>query len=609
MFTTLTPHLSVHHGAVNIGVVRDGDRALLINAGDGAAISALAAEGVRVAGICFTHHHRAMAWGAHDAIAAGAVSYVPAAERGWFENPQAFWDNPKYHYGLDNLRPHHHMLAEGFRVDHVLADGDTVAWGPATVTALATPGHTDGALSYLVEVDGRTVAFTGDLIYAPGQVFELSSMQKGNDIVGDYHGYMGTRDQVIASLRRVQDAGAEVLVPAHGVIMGDPRAAIDALQAQLQVCYDDFAAISALRWYFPRMVPTYLDGPNVMPIRKGQPAPDFLRNYLTTWAIVSESGAAFIIDCVNDDVVAEIQRWQDAGEITSVEGLWITHYHYDHIDGIAAFTARFGGPVIADPAVAQIVTNPSAWRLTCVSPIAVAVDHWTAHGERWQWHEFTLTAFNFPGQTLYHDALLVEGRGQRLLFVGDSFTPAGIDDYCAHNRNFLGAGVGYNRCLDIIEALQPVLLFNQHVEVAFDFTAEEIAYMRANLARREKTFGNLFPWDHPNYGTDDYWVYAAPYAQFRAPGATAHLDIIVTNHSAVPHTAAVRAALPRAWGGGHTPETTTTIPAKTVGRLPLRITIPADAKPGRYAIPIDIQYDELALPQINEAVIEVKETV
>ena len=71
--------------------------------------------------------------------------------------------------------------------------------------------------------------------------------------------------------------------------------------------------------------------------------------------------------------------------------------------------------------------------------LEVHVDRRTRHGESWQWHEFTVTAYHLPGQTLYHGGLLIEGRGHRILFCGDSFTMAGIDDYCAGNRNWLGS--------------------------------------------------------------------------------------------------------------------------------------------------------------------------
>ena len=36
------------------------------------------------------------------------------------------------------------LEVEPVRVDDVLRDGDEFTWGPATIRAIATPGHTDG---------------------------------------------------------------------------------------------------------------------------------------------------------------------------------------------------------------------------------------------------------------------------------------------------------------------------------------------------------------------------------------------------------------------------------------------------------------------------------
>ncbi|MGQ9515004.1 MAG: hypothetical protein ACUVTL_08170 [Thermoproteota archaeon] len=69
--------------------------------------------------------------------------------------------------------------------------------------------------------------------------------------------------------------------------------------------------------------------------------------------------------------------------------------------------------------------------------------------------------------------LLVEGRGTRMFFAGDLFTPAGIDDYCCGNRNFLRAGDGYDLCISLLEVLKPDLIFNNHLDRPFDFTPEQ----------------------------------------------------------------------------------------------------------------------------------------
>ena len=65
-------------------------------------------------------------------------------------------------------------------------------------------------------------------------------------------------------------------------------------------------------------------------------------------------------------------------------------------------------------------------------------------GTRWCWKESELTVHYFPGQTLYHQALLVrKDGGKSVCFIGDSFTPSGIDDYCLQNRNLLRADAGF----------------------------------------------------------------------------------------------------------------------------------------------------------------------
>jgi len=112
------------------------------------------------------------------------------------------------------------MLAEPVRGDGAGGDGDVLEWGPARITVLATPGHTDGSVSYLIEVDGRKVAFSGDLIYDQGQVWDVYSLQKGfrtgKREIRDYHGFLGSKAELIESLQRVLQSEACTLVPSHG---------------------------------------------------------------------------------------------------------------------------------------------------------------------------------------------------------------------------------------------------------------------------------------------------------------------------------------------------------------------------------------------------------
>jgi glyoxylase-like metal-dependent hydrolase (beta-lactamase superfamily II) len=609
--TSLSEHLLVYHGPINVGIVRDGQRALLIDCGDEGVTRALSKLGItKVEQVVLTHHHRDQACGAHDLAAAGAKIGVPAAERPYFDDPAKYWDDSHLWRVSESFRPDRLLLTEPLRVDEAFADGHQMTFGPAKLSVLNTPGHTEGAVSYLVEVDGNRVVFCGDCIYDEGRVWDVYSLQKGfsqgGQRIGGYHGFMGDRWRLVESLGRLKDLRPKVLVPSHGNLISEPDKAIDALARRFETCYENYVAISALRHYFPKLFTDYAGRPGQMPIRPGIKPPDCLRHFGTTWILVSQGGAALVMDVGSPGIVDQIKRLLGEGRIKSVEGLWVTHYHNDHTDGIPRFQQEFDCPCITDRRVAEVLTDPRAWRLPCLAPEPIRVHRPMQDGQSWQWHEFKLTSYFYPGQTLYHAALLAENEGLRMLFIGDSHTMSGIDDYCAYNRNWLGRDVGFQYCISLLEKLQPTHLFNPHVDLAFTFTPGEIRFMRDNLDRRERLFGELVPWDHANYGLDPSWVRCHPYTQEAKQGEKVRLKVVITNHSAKPQTAACRAVLPRALGGRPTPWVETQVPAKAEKDLPLGFPLPPHTRPGRYVVPVDVKCGPWNLPQFAEAIVDVQ---
>jgi glyoxylase-like metal-dependent hydrolase (beta-lactamase superfamily II) len=602
----LTDRLHVLRDGVNVGIIRDSSRAVLIEIGDGSALAALRSAGIdRVEAVLFTHHHRDSACGARACADAGAQLIAPRAEKQWFADVQSYWDDPSHRWHLYDFHPHHLMLAESVPVARTLAPGDVFSWGPARVRALATPGHTDGSLTYLVDVDGQRVAFTGDLIYSSGRIYELHSLQKATATVDEYHGFLGGQPTHIASLKLVREAGPHMLVPAHGEIIHEPSSAIDDLIGNLQEHRECYAEVSALRYYSPGEFAHY-EGSSLMPMGQSFPFPDCLQRLCgdTTLVLTSRTGAAFVMDCHRPEVVDELRRMLSTGEIKSVDGLWITHYHDDHVDGVPAFQDAFGCETIADESVAQIITNPLAWRLPCISPLAAQVDRRTSDGDAWQWHEYTMTAFHFPGQTFHHGGLLVEGNGLRMFFVGDSFTPSGMDDYCVYNRNFVGREIGLDRCLAILQALQPEILFNPHVELGFSFSAEQYAAMRENLVRRREVLAKLLPWDDPNLGIDDQWVFCHPYEQHVRAGDRAALDLVATNHCDSAGLLAAQLTLPAYWRESEL-RAQVLLPPSCCRQASFGFRVPEGTGPGRYAVPVSVTFRDTQFPQIAEAVIMV----
>src|SRR5262249_40492017 len=156
----------------------------------------------------------------------------------------------------------------------------------------------------------------------------------------------------------------------------------------------------------------------------------------TSWAIVADDKSVFLSDCGHPKAIVELARMQATGEIGSVEGLWVTHYHDDHTEVVNVGKRQFGAKVYIQRELTDIIENPTAYQMPCLFPESIRVDRVMENGETINWKGFRLTAFYFPGQTLFHDGLLVERNGFKVFFTGDSFTNWGVDDYCSENRCF-----------------------------------------------------------------------------------------------------------------------------------------------------------------------------
>ncbi len=604
MTVRLSQHLHLVPGPVHTGVVTDGrGRALLIDPGAADLRVALSRLGVaEVANVLLTHHHPAQCAALRDVRGPATAVLAPAAEQALLADPGAFWSDSRNRWHVYHARPHAPLPPRGIGPVGGLAPGDTLTFGEARITVIATPGHTDGGLTYLVLVDGRRVAFVGDALAGPGQIPDVWSLQRGGDGLMDYHGFLGARDRLLAGLQEVRGHAPDALVCSRGGVL-DPGA-IPLLEQNLRAAYAAYLSGSAGRYYFPKLFAGH-EGLPYMPEAVVEAAPAHVRHVGTTYVLVSETGAALVLDCGDRRVIEHLRGWQRDGVIDAIEALWISHYHDDHVDAVPDFLAAFPGcPVLADERLADVLGRPQAYRLPCQSPHAVAVTRRLGDGETWRWREFTLTARFFPGQTLYHGALLAEGRGHRLFFIGDAFTPTGLDDYCAYNRNLLREDGGYARCLRVVREHNPVLMFNCHVEVGFRFGEAQLDFLERNLAERRGLFGRLLPWPAADFGLDSEWVRAEPYQQAARAGGVARVAVVVENHAQAAMAFACCVETPEGWGlsgGGDA----VTIAARGVAEIGFEVAVPAGAAPGRYVLPVWVRMGDRDLGPVTEALVDV----
>ena len=130
----------------------------------------------RVTDVLVTHHHRDQVQGLARAVAAGARIWVPPLERELIADVDEYWRRRRVENDYD-LREDRFSLLEPVEVAGAVAEYRTARYGAFEVYTLPTPGHTPGSVTYLVDVDGARIAFSGDLVYGDGKVWSLAATQ------------------------------------------------------------------------------------------------------------------------------------------------------------------------------------------------------------------------------------------------------------------------------------------------------------------------------------------------------------------------------------------------------------------------------------------------
>jgi glyoxylase-like metal-dependent hydrolase (beta-lactamase superfamily II) len=591
----VVPGLRIIRGAVNTAVFERDGKTLLIDSGDLRQSTAVWAF--------FTHHHPDQASGAASLAAHGTKIAVPAAERHFFEDAQNVWDTADNRLDHDyNCRPDLVTLRKSIPVTAAFKDGDVHNWQGLRFEVIETPGHTDGSVTYLVELAGKRIALTGDLIYAPGQIHDFYSLQKAfPGMGGGYWGFGGAVDDVKASLDRVLARKPDLFIPSHGVVISDPVPAVEQLKSNLDAVMDNYLTTCA--WRANKAGVYKKSTPQMLEPLPAVGYPKWFRDITyTTKAIVADDKSVFLSDCGSARVVEELAKLQKSGEIGHIDAMWITHYHDDHTEFVNAARRRFDFPVYAQKALVDILEHPTAYQGPALYPESIHVDRVLADRESFTWKGFKLTAFDFPSQTIYHDGLLVERDGHKVFFTGDGFSSRSFSDVCSQNRNFSGRDAGFEKCCRILLETRPDILMTAHWGPLL-MTEEYLHKFIACLQAREIIYQKLFPYDDVNFGLDPYWLRAYPHRQNALPGSAVEIEARILNHAAKPKNVQVTLDLQPGWKPLHATGETT-IPARTEGSVRLTALAPSTSAHRRQVLGLSAIVDRQPIGEFGSAIID-----
>lgn len=607
----LTPSVTVLSGDVNGVVINRNDKNLVIygNPQDGP---------IKAENLLLTHCRRDLLWASKSMIENGAKTYVPAEELDLFTKTDSFWNDftrLRYHdYDQQTTK----YPVRPLNVENTLQGGDIFNWQDLEFHVVNTPGYTRGAISYICQIDGKKIAFTGDLIYGDGQLFDLYSLQdKITDLdIRGYHGFASRMAALIKSLQVIKSQKPDMIVPSRGPVIRNPGSAIDKLVNRLQRLYSNYLSTTAYRWYtgIEKQISlakrVQLDSAAIdwMPLAETRDdTPSWLKHVNNSVLITSESGSAFLIDCGIKDTYQKLLDNKGILSHKDIEGIFITHYHDDHTDFIPELVERYNCPVYVTEELEDILSNPKAYRLPAMTNKPIHNTTVVPDKHTMQWNEFLFTFYNYPGQTIYHSALLVENKNDKVFFIGDSFSPTGMDDYCLQNRNIIQESKGYYYCINVLRKIpDDAWLVNQHIHKLFRFSPEQLDFMEQKLRERETILSELSPWEDINYFIDEQWARFYPYGSEVQQGEARELSIIIMNHQNENCTYRVKPNV-NSTGLSISPiHRDITIPAKQEGMVTFSLSTSHLLDTGLHVVTADIIYNDNSLHEWCEGIIQVE---
>jgi glyoxylase-like metal-dependent hydrolase (beta-lactamase superfamily II) len=545
-FVEVAPGIFQFRDTCNVYVLRHGREAVLVDFGSGAVLDRLGKVGVdRVTDVLLTHHHRDQLQGLRRAVATEARVWAPPIEVDLVANADARWRGRQMDNNYD-LRQDRFSLLEDVPVAGAVSEYRTRRYGGFDVYTLPTPGHTVGSVTYFVEVGGRRLAFTGDLLYGDGKVWSLAAMQ------WSYTGVEGSAATII-SCGVLADRAPDVLLASHGDPIEDPQGALARLRRHLQELID-------MRLPEAWDLETWLREP-FAPI-----TPHLLRNRTmcaNNYVLLSDSGAALMID-FGYDLTTMTPSTESTGRrsllwslhalrrdyaIERVEAVVTTHYHDDHVAGLNLLREVEGAEVWSPENVAPVLEEPRRYDLPCLWYDPIPVDRVLALGTPVTWHEYELTAYPLPGHTLFAAALVFEVDGRRVLASGDQQEVAAgrngrdILNYQYRNRFRIDDFV---RSAELYLSLRPDLLISGH---GFPREVDDLYLQRLLVDGRRlaELHRELLPLEDVDFGAEGFGARIEPYRSIVQNGNPLEFDVAVRNPFDRPAVATVRLVIPDGW--------------------------------------------------------------
>jgi glyoxylase-like metal-dependent hydrolase (beta-lactamase superfamily II) len=539
-FQQILPDIFLWIDTCNVYVLRHGDRALLIDLGDGSVLENLQHIGINhIDWLLFTHHHREQCQGIEKLKSWNVKIACSGAERTFFENPSSFRKmNPSLGdaytvYGSSYVRP----PIQPIKIDHTFGSMDTFQWNKKEFWCINTRGNSPGSMTYMLKNGDNWIAFSGDVM------LDGAKMHTWFDTEWDYGFSIGIY-ALFNGVCLIESFDPKLMLPSHGDIIRDPVPQLREYKRKIRELekhyirgyevnsfgYDAQDNISK-----PTSVPyIWQVSPHLFKFK----GPEFWANFAM---ILSDSGHALFVDCGVGRPLLEksIELMKERMGLKKIDAVIITHMHGDHCSDIPFIKEKYGVEVWTLDSMVDQFENPKQYNY--VAPIntygigieSIKIDRAFKDGESFQWEGYKFTVDWLPGQTEFGLCLRGIIDNRLVAFTGDNIfgdprdiTQNGHEAVVAHNSGILEEGYIYTA--DYLQKLNPDLLIGGHSWV-MDNPKGLIERFKSSVLSLRDAFIALSTEEDYRYMFDPFWINAKPYRIALKPNESTEIELKIRN--------------------------------------------------------------------------------
>ena len=561
--------------ACNVYLLRSGNSGILIDAGSDRLAGALESLGVeQIDWILHTHYHRDQCLGSAGLKNTGTKTAIGKSDADYLQ--AAIIDLPiniSDRYLLSDELSDFGRRMEPFQkpgVDRQLSDGEEIKWNEYTIRVVDTPGHTKGSVSYLVEVGGRLICFSGDLIMQGGYIQNLYSMQ------WIYLQNPGI-DSSVTSIDKISLLDPELILPSHGPRIKEPQADLHRLRSRLLEFQNRFHIQRAGRWNWSGFV---------------QVSEHVIQDCGTTsQLVISESGEVLMFDCGGNFTSERLAEAKQKFGIKKIDVIIPSHWHSDHINGIPALAASEGAEIWVWEGLREHVEHPENFITTCWTDTKFKADRILSEGEIFEWGGYSFQVFHNPVHMEQQMGLAVRIDGIKFYFTADgsSSNREGYMRSSIHCYNGISTHTGLIKTARSFYDADPYICLPAHSNGFATHSDTRLEFIEWAMTTTD-IITALLPPGHSEIGFNPYWTSFYPAKKTMIPGEKEQVVLRIKN-TASHHISG------KAWLKSHDD---IIFPEKALsydlgpgqeGEIPVEIKVKAGCLPGTYIITADIKFD------------------